>query len=346
MSAAGMEIVLAIDNDRDASQTFQVNFPTARIHVVDVRQLPTRSLDAAVLSSTNHPLLFSACAPCQPFSKQGRPASPDGDKRFGLLGELLRFIKRYRPELLFIENVPGLTRGTLPQRAFDRFTQTIARLGYSSEYRIVRAQHYGVPQRRARLILLASRLGPVGFPNPTHGPKSPSPRYSTVRDWIGEFPPLEAGSAHPSIANHRAATLSPLNMERVRATREGGSWTDWPPHLIPRCHKDGAGGYSDAYGRMFWDTPATALTTRCISYSNGRFGHPEQNRAISVREAASLQTFPLSFRFTGSLNAQARQVGNAVPVLLAQRFGQHLVNHVTAMATNAKQPSKNWTVAK
>ena len=344
MRAAGMEVVLAIDNDRDASRTFQANFPTARVHVVDVRHLPTRSLDAAVLSAGSHPLLFSACAPCQPFSKQRKTTSTDGDKRLGLLGEFLRFVKRYRPELLFIENVPGVARGELPQRAFDRFTQTIARLGYTSEYRVVRAQHYGVPQRRSRLFLLASRLALVGFPNPTHGPGTPTPHYSTVRDWIGDFPPLEAGTAHPLIPNHRAAALSPLNMKRLRATPEGGSWTDWPRHLVPQCHKDGAGGYSDVYGRMLWDAPATALTTRCISYSNGRFGHPDQHRAISVREAASLQTFPASFTFTGSLNAQARQVGNAVPVLLSQRFGEHLANHIGATTTNAEHLSKNGSV--
>ena len=327
-----MDIVMAIDNDPDACRTFQANFPIARVHAVDIRQLPTRSLDKAVLSLRSNPILFSACAPCQPFSRQRRSTSTVGDKRMGLLSEFLRFVKRYRPELLFIENVPGLASGILPQRAFDRFTQTAMRLGYSTEWQIVRAQSYGVPQRRSRLILVGSRLGSIGFPQATHGPEAPTLRYSTVREWIGDFPPLAAGASNPAIPNHRAAALSPLNVERLRATREGGSWPDWPPHLIPPCHRDGAGGHSDAYGRMRWDAPAAALTTRCISYSNGRFGHPEQDRAISIREAASLQTFPFTFKLTGTLNSQARQIGNAVPVLLAQRFGEHFVNHVVTRA--------------
>ena len=328
MAAAGMEVVLAVDNDRDAAWTFRANFPSARVLVADIRRLPTRSLDSVVLSSNGHPLLFSACAPCQPFSKQRAATTSEGDKRLGLLGEVLRFVKRYRPELLFVENVPGLVRGDLPQRAFERFIQTITRLGYTEERRVVSAHDYGVPQRRNRLILLASRLGQVGFPERTHGPQALTPRYSTVRDWIGGLPPLAAGTAHPLIPNHRAAALSSINMERVKATPEGGSWPDWPPYLIPKCHQNGIGGHPEVYGRMSWDAPASALTTRCISYSNGRFGHPCQDRAISVREAASLQTFPMNFEFFGSLNAQARQVGNAVPVLLAQRFGEQLIRHV------------------
>ena len=343
MAGAGMEIVLAIDNDKEASRTFQANFPATRVLVADIRRLPTRSLDSAVLSSDGHPILFSACAPCQPFSKQRKATSAAGDKRVGLLGEILRFIKRYRPELLFVENVPGVARGELPQKSFERFTQTIANLGYNSAQGVVGAQDYGVPQRRLRLILLASRLGPVGFPNPSHGPGSPMPRYSTVRDWIGSLPPLAAGTAHAWIPNHRAASLSPLNTRRLQATQEGGSWVDWPPHLIPNCHKDKAGGHSDVYGRMSWDAPSSSLTTRCISYSNGRFGHPDQDRAISVREAAALQTFPSDFVFTGSLNAQARQVGNAVPVLLARRFGEHLVQHVISLT--ARPISKHRTKA-
>ena len=333
-----MDIVLAIDNDIDASRTFQTNFPNARVYAVDIRQLPTRSLEAAVLSSGNNPILFSACAPCQPFSRQRGLTSGHGDKRMGLLGQFLRFVKRYRPELLFVENVPGLATGILPQRTFDRFIQTVKRLGYSSEWHVVRAQCFGVPQRRARLILLASRLGPIGFPTPTHGPGSVTPRYTTVRECIGDFPPIAAGTQHPTVANHRAAAVSPLNMQRLKVTPPGGSWTDWPSHLVPNCHKEGAGGYTDAYGRMHWDSPTTALTTRCISYSNGRFGHPDQNRAISVREAATLQTFPMSFTFDGNLNSQARQIGNAVPVMLAQRFGEHLSNHVVAIVGDANRP--------
>ena len=122
--------------------------------------------------------------------------------------------------------------------------------------------------------------------------------------------------------------LSPLNLERIRATPEGGDRRDWPRRLWPDCHRDGFEGHTDVYGRLRWDSPAPTLTTKCISYSNGRFGHPSQDRALSAREAARLQTFPISFQFAGSLTSQAKQIGNAVPVVLARHFGRHLVHHV------------------
>ena len=130
--------------------------------------------------------------------------------------------------------------------------------------------------------------------------------------------------------------LSPINLQRIRATPPGGGWRDLPNELVPNCHKFGFTGYSDVYGRLRWDTPAPAMTTRCISYSNGRFGHPQQDRAISVREAACLQTFPADFVFTGSLNAQARQVGNAVPPLLAQRFGERVAGHAVGSTNDSR----------
>ena len=127
--------------------------------------------------------------------------------------------------------------------------------------------------------------------------------------------------------NHKAAKLSERNLDRIRATPEGGGERDWPEYLKLECHK-GFTGYSDVYGRMAWDSPASGLTTRCISYSNGRFGHPEQDRAISIREAACLQTFPEDFMFNGSMVSMARQIGNAVPVRLAKLIGQHFIEHL------------------
>ena len=124
----------------------------------------------------------------------------------------------------------------------------------------------------------------------------------TVRESIGHLPAIQAGETHNEVPNHRAARLSARNLARIKVTREGGNNRDWPKllGLGLECHK-GIKGYTDVYGRMSWDAPAAALTTRCTSYSNGRFGHPEQNRAISVREAACLQTFPMEFIFKGGM---------------------------------------------
>ncbi len=193
-------------------------------------------------------------------------------------------------------------------------------------YDTISSADYGVPQTRRRLVLVASKLAPIAIPPPTHGPATGEP-HSTVREWIGSLPPIADGRQEPEADSHRAMRLSRLNLERIRATPEGGDRRDWPQRLWPDCHRGGFDGHTDVYGRLSWDKPAPTLTTKCISYSNGRFGHPSQDRALSAREAARLQTFSASFQFAGSLTAQARQIGNAVPVVLARHFGRHLVDH-------------------
>ena len=321
LQASGMEIVFGLDNDPDAERTFRANFPDAAFMGADIAHVPSSALDDVVKESAGHPLLFNACAPCQPFSRQRTCEALPGDGRLGLLLHLSRFLRRFRPELIFVENVPGLSDGSLGRKVFKRLIQVLRELGYFTSHQIVRSQDYGVPQRRARLVLLASLFGRVEFPAPTRGRGSHRPDYATVGEWIRNLPAISAGETHPVVPNHRAARLSPINLRRIQATPPGGGWRDLPPDLLPESRKSGFNGFTDVYGRLSWDAPAPALTTRCISYSNGRFGHPQQHRAISVREAACLQTFPQDFVFTGNLNSQARQVGNAVPPLLAQHFG-------------------------
>lgn len=330
LRAAGLEIALGLDNDIDAARTFQANFAEAEFVCADIEDVPVESLDRIVDRWIGHPLLFNACAPCQLFSRQRRGTTAPDDGRLALLNHLLPFVRRYQPELVFAENVPGLRDGNAGRKVFLSFTRELQALGYRTNHQVVRSQDYGVPQRRARLVLLASRLGRVEFPMKTHGPGTLRPTYATVADWIGKLPEISAGATHPLVPNHQAAGLSPLNLQRIRATPPGGGWRDLPDHLLPASRKSGFAGFTDVYGRLQWNSQAPALTTRCISYSNGRFGHPSQDRAISVREAASLQTFPLDFLFTGSLNSQARQVGNAVPVLLAEQFGTCFVDHLAA----------------
>lgn len=326
LRAAGMEIILGIDNDPDAKATFRSNFPNASFIGRDIRKIRTSDLQRHVSVNRQFPLLFCACAPCQPFSKQ-RHEKRGNDERASLLWQFVRFVRRYKPEFIVVENVPGLQKFAGENESFERFVSKLKSLGYHVRSGVVESRKYGVPQRRRRLVVMASLLGPVTFPKPTHGPRERGQPYVTVWQSIGALPPIPAGGQHPEIANHRAAGLSPLNLERIRATPEGGSRIDWPEHLRLNCHTNGYNGHSDVYGRMRKDAPASGLTTRCVSLSNGRFGHPTQDRAISVREAACLQTFPLDFEFHGSLNSMARQVGNAVPVLLAERFGQRFVSH-------------------
>ena len=326
--SSGMNVALGLDNDPDAERSFRLNFPDATFFGDDIADVPESALDATVDACKDHPLLFNACAPCQPFSRQRRSNSTSDDGRTRLLDHVLRFVGRYRPELVFSENVPGLRDDSCGREIFERLVATLQQMGYATTHNVIRSQEYGVPQHRARLVLLASVFGPVSFASRTHGADTPHTRLSTVGEWISALPAIAAGEAHPSVPNHRAAKLSSLNMQRIRSTPPGGGWQDLPSELRPRSRRSGFGGFTDVYGRLRWDAPAPALTTRCISFSNGRFGHPFQDRAISVREAACLQTLPLGFVLTGSLNSQARQVGNAVPALLAQRFGECFANHL------------------
>lgn len=322
---AGLTPRAAVDFDPDAIATYQRNFPHARALLANIVGLPTEDLVPYFDKVRTRPVLFSACAPCQPFSKQNRQRQND-DPRKSLLGNLRRFVERFRPELLLVENVPGIGHATSEGLSpLQELIEMLNDLKYFYHSAVVLAQGYGVPQSRRRLIVVASQFGEIRVPDATYGPgRRP---YRTVGDEIRHLPPLEAGQECLAVNKHRAAALSELNKMRIRASVPGGSWHDWPPELRLECHGN-VKGYSDVYGRLSWDKPAPALTTRCISLSNGRFGHPEQDRAISVREAAYLQTFDGNFDFCGNLNSMAKQIGNAVPVRLAEAMGRMFMSHV------------------
>jgi DNA (cytosine-5)-methyltransferase 1 len=336
---SGIRHALAIDSCPDAISTYQKNFrgvPVINdfIETVDVKRIQ------AHYSKEPEVKLFCGCAPCQPFTKQKTNTKREAskDERRGLLTYFAAIVHACLPELIFVENVPGLQKVALEDGGpFSTFVNDLKSNGYSVAFEVIAAQDYGAAQVRRRLVLIASRLGKIALPEPTHGPNK-SKAYLTVRDAIGKFPPVEHGVEHPDkrkYPNHRAAKLSALNLERIRHTGSNGR-NDWPARLLPSCYAKKVNGeryegHSDCYTRLAWDEPAPGLTTRCISYSNGRFGHPEQDRAITVREAARLQGFPNSFAFTGSLSSMARQIGNAVPVPVAKVFGRHFVKHVETM---------------
>ncbi|MCP2216239.1 DNA cytosine methyltransferase [Bradyrhizobium elkanii] len=321
---AGMEVVFGLDNDPDAAATFRANVRGATFVESDIREVKVDVL-APLLRGKRYKTLFSCCAPCQPFSRQSR-AKTKGDPRRSLLLEFSRFVRRWKPDYVFVENVPGLQRVDGRAGPLSDFTALLTRLGYSFDVKVVPALAFGVPQKRERLILMAAKAGNLEIPAATHG-TSRRP-VSTVRDWIGGLPELRAGATDPADPDHRAATLSPINLRRIAATPEGGGREGWPKSLRLDCHREFK-GHTDVYGRLAWDRPAAGLTTRCISYSNGRFGHPTQDRAISVREAACLQTFPRKYRFSGILESKARQIGNAVPPLMAKAIGRAYVKHAS-----------------
>ena len=333
---SGIEHALAVDSCPDAVGTFKKNFKGASVINEPIEVVSAERINA-YYSCESEVKLFCGCPPCQPFTKQKTNSKQElsEDNRHGLLGHFSSIVHDCLPELVFVENVPGFRSVSVENHnPFSHLVDQLDRDGYNIDYGIIFAQDYGVPQVRRRLVLVASLLGKIALPEPTHG-RDRNVAYRTVRDAIEDLPTIKQGTEHPDeqkYPNHRAAALSDLNLKRIRKTHENGR-RDWPESLLPKCYtlkENGKryNGHSDCYTRLAWDEPAPGLTTRCISYSNGRFGHPKQDRAISVREAARLQGFPDSFEFTGSLASMARQIGNAVPVPVAKAFGLHFNDHV------------------
>ncbi|MTV41410.1 DNA (cytosine-5-)-methyltransferase [Duganella radicis] len=320
-SQAGMDIAMGLDIDPDSSESFRANFPKAKFLLGDIRDMDVEILRPIIGKKRKTPLLFCGCAPCQPFSTQNRNQNTK-DPRRDLLSEFSRFVAYWLPEYVFIENVPGIQKVKGKSGPFHKFNRLLKDLGYSYASDVIPAMSFGVPQTRKRLVLLARRGGDITLPEASHGPEKKP--YTTVRDAIGHLPRLPAGCTDPSDPHHQAAELSELNLRRIAHTPEGGGREAWPEELRLDCHQSHT-GHSDVYGRLAWDKMASGLTTRCISYSNGRFGHPEQDRALSVREAALIQTFPINYQLSGNLASRARQVGNAVPPAMALAVGRHLM---------------------
>ncbi len=333
---AGIDIAFALDIDQDAKSTFIKNFPQSTFCDKSITNLTISDLQPTLDKHMDSYKLFCGCAPCQPFTKQNTE-SPKRDERISLLTHFGKVIGLCEPDFVFVENVPGLQKVSKRKKGpFPAFKALLRQMGYHVAFGVVAAQDYGAPQLRRRFVLLASKHGEIHIPSQTHGKECQTP-YKTVRDAIEDLPAIAAGETYPGndVLNHRAARLSELNLQRIQASaHDGGGRNNWTKKLWPVCYlrEDDKGnkhsGHTDCYGRLWWDKPATGLTTRCISYSNGRFGHPEQDRALSVREAARIQGFDDNFEFTGSLNSMARQIGNAVPVDLATAMGRHFIKHI------------------
>ncbi|MEL6306331.1 MAG: DNA cytosine methyltransferase, partial [Bacteroidota bacterium] len=240
-----------------------------------------------------------------------------------LLEDFREFVEYFRPGYVFVENVPGLN--TNKDSPIDNFKKSIQRNGYVFEDGVLNAKDYGVPQSRRRFVLVATRIK-----SKISLPKTEKTEMRTVRDAIGNeniFPKISAGNKDLSSFQHTSANLSKVNLERIKATdHDGGDRRNWPEGMQPKCY-DRHKGHYDVYGRMFWDKPSPTITTRFNSYSNGRYGHPIQNRAISLREGAILQSFPIDYKFHSNSQVMiAKMIGNAVPPLLAKRIGQVFVS--------------------
>jgi DNA (cytosine-5)-methyltransferase 1 len=323
---AGIRVEAGIDVDPRAEHAYRTNNPGAEFLQWDVSRKNCSSI--AKLFRPGAVRLLAGCAPCQPFSKLTNGARRH--EAWDLLDNFGRFVRGILPELVLMENVPELEeRGG---NVFQRFVKTLRRVGYRMDWRVISCEEYGVPQTRRRLVLLASMIGEVSVVSGRY--RFPS-QFKTVRQAIDALTPLASGEEDPRDPLHAAVRLTSVNLRRIRATpHDGGTWKKWPKALILPCHRRSTGrSYTSIYGRMWWDKPAPTMTTLCTGLGNGRFGHPEQDRAITLREAALLQSFPRPYEFwppaeKPNRSAIGRMIGNAVPPRLAQALGKGLLSHL------------------
>lgn len=321
---AKIQVVAGIDIEEDFEKTYTSNNPGSKYINKNISAVSRYELEELLAPLNYDHLMFSGCAPCQPFSSCYKGES-ESDERSSVLAHFGRLIQELKPDFVFTENVPGILK-ICEGKPIKDFVSTLEKNRYRIAAGVVNAKWYGIPQERRRLILIGSRMAvQPSLPQATHGPGLEP--YSTVKDTIKGYSRLRAGGKSRVFHNHECSELASTNLERIRATpKDGGSWEDWPARLLLECHKKEDAGHSDVYGRMRWDTPSPTLTCRCYSISNGRFGHPSQDRAISFREAAALQTFPDNYIFYGrSKKSLGMQIGNAVPVSLAKLIGEQVV---------------------
>ncbi|WP_273804301.1 DNA cytosine methyltransferase [Providencia rettgeri] len=275
--------------------------------------------------------LIAGCAPCQPFSKYSSSAKKsEDDQKWALLSEFGRIVREVKPELVTMENVPQLRNHII----FKEFVKTLKDIGYNVCFDVVNCSDYGLPQNRKRLILIGSLLGDISLISKTHS----KGKRNTVYKAIGNLPPIAAGEKNDKDILHRAPSLSEINMKRIKASVAGGTWKDWPEELLADCHRKSSGStYISVYGRMSWHLTSPTITTQCYGYGNGRFGHPEQNRAITLREAAILQSFPKKYRFIDkktpfSFRKLGTMIGNAVPVVIGEVIGHSFIKHIESLS--------------
>jgi len=326
LKEAGLNIKAGFDFDKSCKYAFETNCNAKFIHKDIVK---VKKDDILKYHKPNDIKVLLGCAPCQPFSTYTLKGDKQKDRRWQLLYEFVRVIKETKPDIVSMENVPNLLKFK-KEPVFDNFVNELKKEGFFVWYSVVYAPDYGIAQKRKRLILLASRLGKIKLIEPTHKPEE----YLTVQDAIGDLEKINAGESSKDDFIHRASKISDKNLQRVRQSKQGGSWRDWDDSLKLKCHtKERGKTYVSVYGRMRWDEPSPTMTTFCTGIGNGRFGHPEQDRAISLREAAILQSFPKNYRFVDKkenlrFGQVSKQIGNAVPPKLGEVIGKSIIKHL------------------
>ena len=318
LRAAGFNVLGAVDINRPACLAYKLNHPEVRVFVLDIRKLTTTFFTQTLEIEKGELGLLAGCPPCQGFSRMRTKnrTEPVEDKRNDLIFDFIRLVGGLQPKVVMLENVPGLKEDW----RFEKATRRLEKWGYQWACEVINAADYGVPQRRKRMILMASRLGPISIP-------LEKAVHKTVRDAIGDIPSPKRSNKplHKLLAVH-----SDKVMQRIRLVpKNGGSRSAWGEENQLDCHKR-LEGFRDVYGRISWDDVAPTITRFCVNPSKGRFLHPTQNREISLYEAAIFQSFPRSYEFPLELGREkiASMIGEALPPLLAEKQACYLLKHI------------------
>lgn len=326
LKKAGIPVIAGIDLDDTCRFAFEANVKADFI-AKDIGKLQASELNEKFRANKGTYKILVGCAPCQPFSSHSnKNKNKRRSSRWRLLNEFSRLIVETKSHVVSMENVPNLSN----QRIFEDFVSTLENLKYHVTYKNVYCPDYGIPQKRRRLVLLASRLGKIELIPSTHTPKD----FVCVKHVIGDLPKISGGSICESDPLHRTTKLTGINLKRIQASKPNGTWLDWDKELRLKCHSKTTGSsYKAVYGRMDWNQPSPTITTQFYNYGTGRFGHPTQDRPLTVREGALLQTFPRDYKFYKakeefSIKRLGIHIGNAVPVDLGYVIGKSIKKHL------------------
>ena len=326
LKQSGITVNGGLDIDDSCRYAYEHNCG-ATFNAGDIRNVSYADISKYVQGAECRALV--GCAPCQPFSALTARSKPaPSDETWRLIDEFLRIVLEGKPQIIFMENVPQLRN----KEIYQKFKQSLVSAGYNVSDGTLACSGFGVPQSRRRLVLLGSLLGTIKLPEPEvqHPP--------TVQQVIGGLEPIEHGQTNKQDPLHRCSRLSAINLQRIQASKPGGSWcSDWPASLLPDCYKrQGGKKFVAVYGRMRWQHVAPTLTTQFYHYGSGRYGHPEQDRALSLREGALLQTFPEKYKFSPPdkkiiFKQVGRHIGNSVPPSFARSMGKIIMKHLKSV---------------
>lgn len=321
LRTANIEVLAWLDFDESCKSTYEKN-NNAKFYTADISKFDFSEFKG--LYSSDSIKVLVGCAPCQPFSSHSfKYKKWKSDVRWNLIDHFIRAVDELKPDIVSMENVRGLTK----QSIFSNFVKKLEERKYIVNYEVVYCPEYGIPQARYRLVLIASKVWEIKIPNKTHTKDN----FVTVRDALEWLPNLRAGETYKNDIMHKSLNLTDINLERIKQSKPKWTWKDWDKSLLPNCYKkDSWATYTSVYGRMSWDDVSPTITTQFFNYGSGRFGHPEENRALSLREGAILQTFPEDYYFWEEIHITkvARQIGNAVPPKLGEVIWTTIIHHI------------------